>query len=82
MLSQAVICSEKLCISLKTWEKLCCDMDGVEFKHKLQETLDWQMHQQPMILPKQKAAAQNPTTQGRDMPSIMVTSHAREWEQE
>lgn len=35
-------------------------MDDEEFNHKLQENPDWQLHQQLMALPKQKAADQIP----------------------
>lgn len=35
-------------------------MDDEEFKHKLQENQDWQLYQQLMTLPKQKAADQIP----------------------
>lgn len=66
---------------MKTWEKLFSVMDGEEFKHKLQETPDWQLHQQLMNVLKQKTAAQSPILPSGDMPCIMATCGAREWEQ-
>lgn len=79
--SQAVICSETPYISTKTWEKLCSVMDDTEFKHRLQANPGWQLHQQLMTLPKQKSEAQSLIPQGGNMPYIIASCHAKEWEQ-
>lgn len=55
-------------------------MENENFKHKLQEPLDWQLHQQLLALPKQKPADQRPSLQDVDMPCIMPICGG-EWEQ-
>lgn len=56
-------------------------MDDTEFKHKLQANPGWQLHQQLMTHPKQKSEAQTPIPQGGNMPYIIASCHAKEWEQ-
>lgn len=56
-------------------------MDDTEFKHRLQANPGWQLHQQLMTLPKQKSEAQSLIPQGGNMPYIIASCHAKEWEQ-
>lgn len=45
----------------RNWKKKRSNlMENEKFKHKLQEPLDWQLHQQLLTLPKQKPVGQRP----------------------
>lgn len=46
-------------------------MENEKFKHKLQEPLDWQLHQQLLTLPKQKPVDDRLALQGMVMPCFV-----------